>query len=89
MVNPQLNLDEIIAKAKGFLAAASEAERTGNPFGTWRSYLAAGNAFAEAANLADHDLASRLWKDAARMYERAQAKLPPRLAPPIVSHSRR
>lgn len=79
MVNLQLQLDEALGKARSALAAASEAEHTGNPFGMWRSYLAAGNAFAEAANLADADTASKLWKDAARMYEKAQANLPPPL----------
>ncbi|HVA24769.1 MAG TPA: hypothetical protein VMW62_10270 [Chloroflexota bacterium] len=79
MVNVQLQLDEALDKAKSFLAAATAAERSANPFGMWRSYLAAGNAYAEAANLADASLASKLWKDAARMYEKAQAKLPPPL----------
>ena len=72
-------LDEAVGKARAAFAAASAAERSGNTFATWRSYLAAGNAFAEAANLAPVDIAHTLWKDAARMYEKAQSKLPPQL----------
>lgn len=79
MVDLTSPLDEAVGKARAAFQAATAAERTANPFAVWRSYLAAGNAFAEAANLAEADLASKLWKDAARMYEKAQSKLPPSL----------